>query len=178
MGAPPYWYFYTSSLNLVVKILLGCATMTGSLLSGEKIFNCHHRDFRSAVSDLTILKTLSSSIFPNHTLPSVGMVKSGTQIKSLSLSYHFIGFDLMWLLFTRLNPHPQPFPKYAQDKERRELGAVLALVKVVIFGVIVQFSRFSLGDCRNLCVIFPHSGHSNVWLAFCQTTEITQQVHF
>jgi hypothetical protein len=29
------------------------------------------------------------------------------------------------------------------------VGAVLALVKVVLFGVIVQFSRFSLGNCKN-----------------------------
>jgi hypothetical protein len=41
-------------------------------------------------------------------------------------------------------------------------GTVLALVKVVLFGVIVRFPRFSLGNCKNSCVIFPHSGHSNV----------------
>jgi hypothetical protein len=39
------------------------------------------------------------------------------------------------------------------------LGAVLALVQVVLFGAIVQFSQFSLGSCKTRCVILTHSGH-------------------
>jgi hypothetical protein len=47
----------------------------------------------------------------------------------------------------------------------------LALVKVVLFGEIVPFSQFSLGDCKNSCYFLLHSGHSHVKLAFCQMTK-------